>query len=295
MEHRIKNSFLSVRIAELGGELQYIQDWSGTEYLWQGDAAYWKRRSPNLFPYIARLNRGEYYLDNKVYHMDIHGFAPYRHFSPVEKGETHLTLCLSDDEETRSVYPRRFSFFIRYSLSGSVLSITYKVVNNDTRPLYFGLGGHPGFNVPLLSGLKFEDYRLRFSEPCHPRRILFAEDLLVTGETADFGLVSDSILPLSHSLFDEDAVILSHTSRKVTLEAPGKGPSLTLSFPQMGYLGIWHQPRTDAPYVCLEPWASLPARHGQPTVFEQQKDLISLGSQETYTNTWSISIDRPNP
>ncbi len=290
MDHTIKNSFLSVRIAELGGELQSIRDRKGTEYLWQGDPSYWNKRSPNLFPYIARLNEGKYSLDGEVYHMDIHGFAPYRRFLPVEKGDTYLTLCLSDDEDTRKIYPRQFSFFIRYALEESVLNITYQVVNSDTRPLYFGLGGHPGFNVPLWEGLKFHDYQLRFSQPCLPRRILFAEDLLVTGETADFDLQSGHILPLSHDLFDEDAIVLSNTCGEVTLEAAGNSPSITLRFPQMDYLGIWHQSHTDAPYVCLEPWSSLPARHGQPTVFEQQKDLITVASKETYTNTWSICI-----
>ena len=29
--------------------------------------------------------------------------------------------------------------------------------------MYFGLGGHPGFNVPLEAGLSFEDYCLEFS------------------------------------------------------------------------------------------------------------------------------------
>ena len=28
----------------------------------------------------------------------------------------------------------------------------------------------------------------------------------------------------------------------------------------MPYVGFWHQPKTDAPYLCIEPWATLPGR-----------------------------------
>ena len=45
----------------------------------------------------------------------------------------------------------------------------------------------------------------------------------------------------------------------VTMRAPGKDKFLRLSFPDMKYLGVWHAPKTEAPYVCLEPWTSVPA------------------------------------
>ena len=48
--------------------------------------------------------------------------------------------------------------------------------------MYFGLGGHPGFNVPLTEGKRFEDYRLRFENPCHPQNVSFNEACFVTGK-----------------------------------------------------------------------------------------------------------------
>ena len=53
-------------------------------------------------------------------------------------------------------------------IKNEALTVAYEVINRDTRPMYFGLGGHPGFNVPLAEGLRFEDYRLRFSADCRP-------------------------------------------------------------------------------------------------------------------------------
>ena len=58
----------------------------------------------------------------------------------------------------------------------------------------------------------------------------------------------------------------------------------------MPYLGIWHWPKTDAPYVCIEPWSSLPARHGSIVQLEKQKDLITAEPGERYTNTWCIEL-----
>ena len=93
-----------------------------------------------------------------------------------------------------------------------------------------------------------------------------------------------------HALFDDDAIVLSGMAREVTLESPSGKRAVTVSFPDMPYLGIWHWPRTDAPYVCIEPWRSLPARKGKIAVFEQQEDLVALDAGKTYTNTWTISI-----
>ena len=54
----IENEFLQVTISDAGAELMSIRSADGTEYLWQGDAAYWSDRAPNIFPYVARLTDG---------------------------------------------------------------------------------------------------------------------------------------------------------------------------------------------------------------------------------------------
>ena len=47
----LKNDVLTVEVNEHGAELQSIRK-GETEYLWQGDPAYWGRRSPVLFPIV---------------------------------------------------------------------------------------------------------------------------------------------------------------------------------------------------------------------------------------------------
>ena len=99
MLHTIKNNYLQVTVSELGAELQSIQDRNGAEYLWQGDPKYWKSRATNIFPYVGRMVNSEYFLDGNRYQLDIHGFARFCRFCPVDADDLHLTLELTDSEE----------------------------------------------------------------------------------------------------------------------------------------------------------------------------------------------------
>ena len=290
MLHTIQNPFLTVTVSEQGAELQSILGRDGTEYLWQGDPAYWADRAPNIFPYVARLTRGCYYLDGTLYHMDIHGIALYSRFRCLSNDGTKLVMELTDDESSYQKYPRRFSFRILYVLREDTLFITFRVENRDEKTMYFGMGGHPGFRVPLVPGLGFEDYRLRFHAPCRPMRVGFTEDCFVSGHSAPYSLEQEQYLPLRHHLFDDDAIVLTDMCRAVTLESAADSHSVTVTFPDMPYLGIWHMPRTDAPYVCIEPWSSLPSTKDRIAVLEQQQDLKSLAPGKVLETTWTIQL-----
>ena len=71
----LRNDQLTVEIDALGGELRSIRTPDGTEYLWQGDPAYWKSRAVNIFPYVARLWGGKYTYQGKTYALGNHGFV----------------------------------------------------------------------------------------------------------------------------------------------------------------------------------------------------------------------------
>lgn len=292
MLHAIQNEFLTVTAIEMGAELQSVRSSDGTEYLWQGDATYWGGHAPNLFPYVARLWQGAYRMDGEEYHLPIHGFAPTSRFELVQKSDICMVFELCDSENTLEQYPRRFAFRLIYELKENELGVTYEVQNYDEKTMYFGLGGHPGFNVPLEEGVRFEDYRLRFAEKCAPMRVSFSADCFVEGEDTKFTLEEGTMLPLRHEMFDDDAIVLRDMAREVVLEAPGSAKKVLVSYPDMPYLGIWHRPKSDAPYVCIEPWMSLPAQRGEITAFEKQADLIRLESGKTYTNRWTIAIDK---
>ena len=290
MLYTIKNDFLTVAVAAKGAELMSIKGSDGTEYLWQGDPKYWSDRALNIFPYVARLTEGSYYMDGALHQMNIHGIAPYRSFAVAEHTEEKLVLELVSDDETFASYPRAFAFRVCYALRANTLEVTFEVENKDGKTMYFGLGGHPGFNVPLAAGKTFEDYRLRFEEACQPLRVGFTENCFINGQDEPFALEEDTVLALHHDMFDDDAIVLRNMGRKVTLETEGDAHSVTVTFPEMDYLGLWHWPKTDAPYICIEPWSSLPSTQDEIAVFEEQKDLISLAAGETYRNLWTIEV-----
>lgn len=290
MEYTIKNEQLCVKISSKGGEFRSIQDKEGKEYLWQGDEATWTGRGPNLFPYIARLTDKTYTYQGKEWHMDIHGFLPGSEMKLVSREEDTLVLGLDSSPETLKQYPFAFSLEIQWKLKEDTLEVTYRVRNKDSRTMYFGIGGHPGFRVPWSENEKFEDYFLDFGEASHPIRVGFSEDCFVNGEDAPFALRENRYLDLKHDLFDQDAIVLREMPRNVVLTSPNNKKAIEVKFPQMSYLGVWHWPKVEVPYVCIEPWSSLPSRKDMIEDLETQENLISLEAEGTYENMWSVSI-----
>lgn len=290
MIHTIQNDYLTVSVAEYGAELRSVRDAQGTEYLWQGDPKYWGDRSPMLFPFIGRLTNNRYKYMGKTYPMGIHGFAAASNFSVAEQGSDRIVLELADSPATREQYPFAFALRITYALQDKTLQVTYHVENRDSKTMPFGIGGHPGFNVPLAVGEGFEDYELEFACPCQPDRVGFSPAVYLNGQDAAYPLREGRFIDLKHSLFDEDAVILKNMAREVTLRSKVSGKGVTVSYSDMPYLGIWHWPQTDAPYVCIEPWSSLPSRQDVVEEFSCKSDLIQLAPGELYETTWSISL-----
>lgn len=290
MNHQIKNEKLTVNISDLGAQLLSVKTADGTEYLWQGDDAIWADHAPNLFPHIARLTTGRYTLEGKTYEMKSHGFAKDTVFAVEQESDTHILFRIGDDERTLAQYPYHFAFSVDYKLMGGKLSITYIVENKDGKTMYFGVGGHPGFNVPLEKGLAFEDYYLEFDCVKDALLVGMSEDCYVQGENVPFPLEDGKRLALKHNCFDHDAIILTEMCRAVTLKSDKNSRAVKLTYPDMGYLGIWHRPFTEAPYVCIEPWTSLPARKDVVEDFATQPTLLSLEAGKIYENEYSIEI-----
>lgn len=290
MLYTIQNEYLTVRIHEKGATLWLIKDSDNTEYLWQGEPEYWEDRAPNLFPYIARMTDGKYTLQGSTYEMDIHGFAKDMIFKAEQISDSHIVFSIKHTDETYQQYPYKFCFSVIYKLEGSKINITYYVRNDDNKTMYFGVGGHPGFNVPFEEGATFEDYYLEFDSVRDAKRVGFSEDCFVTGELADFSLEDDVRLSLSHDMFNDDAIVLTDMASSVSLKSKTGEKGIKVSYPNMSYLGIWHMPKTDAPYVCIEPWSSLPSRKGIVEDLEIQPGLVALESGCEYENCWSIEL-----
>lgn len=290
MIYSIENKILKATVDTSGAQLQSIYSKATeTEYLWQGDPAYWAGRAYNLFPTIGRMYKNTYTYDGNEYSLRCHGIARYRAFQLTDRTATKLTFRLTEDEDSLKEYPFKFEFFIRYELKEATLEISFIVKNTNEKELIFALGGHPGFNVPFGNGA-FEDYYLEFSEKTKVLFHTLSESKFMTGEKLPLPLTEGVRLPLRHELFDNDAAILGNTCREISLKSKADPRYITVKYPDFRYLGVWHTPETDAPFVCIEPWSALPATDGVITDLSAKEDMTRLAPGKTYKTLWSIEI-----
>ena len=290
MKYKIKNQSLEVEITTRGAELQSIKDKKGTEYLWQGDEAFWKGQALNLFPYIGRFTDGSYIYEGKRYQMRKHGFLCEQELSAEQLSEEQLRFTLKANADTRQCYPFDFCYHIEYKLVDKMLQITTIVQNEGDKKMYFGIGGHPGFNIPLEGKGEFEDYYLEFPVETRPIRVGHTDTGYRNGEDREFSLRDGKYIDLRHDLFDHDAIVLREMPKEVIIKGTKSERTITVCYPQMTYLGIWHAVKKEAPYVCIEPWTSLPSHIGVVEDLAKQEDLLVLSSGEVYENSWSIEI-----
>lgn len=281
MLYTIQNDILTVSAETAGAELRSIRS-AQIEYLWQGDSRTWRDHAPTLFPYVGRATGGHVRYRGKRYPMPIHGLAPTSEFTLVEKTMASMTMLLASSEKTLACYPFAFRFYVTWTLHGSELELRYRVCSDTDETMYFGLGAHPGIRVPLEPHLRFEDYCLRFAPGVQPVSVGLSDDCFPNGDDHPFALENGDTLPLRHTLFDRDAIVLKNAGHHVTLCSSRAAHGVTVSFPDQAYFGIWQWPKSEASYVCLEPWSSLPSHKGIEEDLQTQPTLLSLAPHGEY-------------
>ncbi|MBE6541722.1 MAG: aldose 1-epimerase family protein [Ruminococcaceae bacterium] len=291
MLYSIENKKIKITVTDLGAEMtSLILKKTGVEYLWQADPTYWTGHAYNLFPICGRLWEGKYTYQGKTYEMNLHGFARKTNYEMIEQTENSLTFRLTDSDETYAQYPFHFDLLLTYTLDGASVITTFHVTNKDEKDLIFALGGHPGFNLPLADGETFEDYSLSFSEKCEPKQLCMSETCYFLGETKPFKVRCGKSFPLTHDLFDNDAVFLTDIAPEVTLKSSVSKRFVKVTYPGMKYVGFWHKPKTEAPYVCIEPWTSIPADDGKIDDFETKRDMLKLAAGGEHEQSFTITI-----
>ena len=124
MEFKLRSEDMSLTVDTMGAQMKHLQSADGTEYLWQGDPAYWDGQAPNLFPFIGRLYGGECTSEGEVYPLGIHGFAAAQEFKPVLVESDRIVLELKSNVATYRQYPVHFIYRISYELFDNTLIIS---------------------------------------------------------------------------------------------------------------------------------------------------------------------------
>ncbi|TAD86578.1 MAG: aldose 1-epimerase family protein [Bacteroidetes bacterium] len=283
----LQNEQLMATISPKGAELQQlIHRGNGINYMW-GGGAQWPKHSPVLFPIVGALKQGTYQFGGNTYHLPRHGFARDAMFVAHQSSATQVVFTLQENAESLAVYPFQFQLSIGYQLNGATLSCTYGVHNpHSHHTLWFSLGAHPAFAVPLLAGQSYSDYYLQFN---HPEPLLRHKlvDGLIGHQTEEIP-APEGRLSLSPSHFYEDAVVLKHLkSNHVTLASQHDGHGLHFSFPNFPYFGIWAA--KDAPFVCLEPWCGIADGVNHEQDFTQKEGMEALPPLQHWERQWQVT------
>jgi galactose mutarotase-like enzyme len=285
----IENDTLRVGIKTDGAELDSIRHKQhNLEYLWQGDATYWGKKSPVLFPIVGTLKDNRFDFKDKTYHLPRHGFARDRTFIVESQTATTATFLLVSDEGSLKIYPFNFEFRLHYALSDSFLTVTYDVKNTGDGAMYFSVGGHPAFRVPLVDNTDYTDYFIELNTATTIGRYPLSKDGLLELTPNPFLDDSDKI-PLHPSLFYEDAVVLKHLSAKSMAILSNKtSHGLRMTFEKFPYFGIWAA--KNAPFVCLEPWCGISDSVNTTQALTQKEGINRLASNKRFERTWSVEL-----
>jgi galactose mutarotase-like enzyme len=285
----IENEYLRVVINPKGAELTTIfNKETQLNYMWEGDPAIWGKHSPVLFPIVGILKENLYRYKNRDYNLPRHGFARDKIFGVEEHKQDECVFSLSGDEQTMTVYPFQFHLRIKYSLFQNTVSTSYEVHNPAKDALYFSIGAHPAFKVPVTPGTSYEDYYLQFEQVETANRWPITKDGLIDSSPLPLLTATDR-LPLTKNLFSSDAIVLkSLQSSVISLKSEKSANGLEFRFPGFPYLGLWAAKGGD--FVCIEPWCGIADPDGSDQLLEHKEGINKLTPGEKFVRTWTAKF-----
>ena len=285
----IENNFIKVGINQVGAEFISLQSKvDGTEYLWQADSKFWGRHSCILFPYIGKVWENQFRIEEKTYEGKQHGFARNLPFEQILLEEEKATFQLIHNEKILDEYPYKFSLLITYVLEKNQLHIIYEVENLDDQPIYFSLGAHPAFNVPLKKDEKRSDYFLEFEKDESVETLELTEGFL-NGNSRDV-FDRKNTIQITDDLFDKDALIFKDLeSSYLTLKNSKDEKVWTFTFEDFPYLGIWSKNEA-SPFVCIEPWFGVADEVNANWDFRNKEGVVELGIGKKFSCKHSVII-----
>jgi galactose mutarotase-like enzyme len=286
MTFQLSNETISVRVKSKGAELCSLYNFKNSiEYIWQGDEKFWAKHAPVLFPVIGKLKENTFWFEEKKYHLNQHGFARDKEFELISHTGEELSFRLKEDEDSLKIYPFPFELYIHYRIEENKLCTIYEIKNTGINTLYFSIGAHPAFNIPLMQNEKYEDYYLEFSD----------------AETADRYLIEDGLISnrvekvfedpyrifLSKELFHKDALVFKDIrSEKISIRSNTHKHGLSFEFTDFPYFGIWAKQGAD--FVCLEPWCGIADHINTDQQLKNKEGIQSLQAGEIFTRSFSI-------
>ena len=282
LETTLSNATLSAIIHSKGAELVSLKNTKGRAYIWGGNSEFWGKHSPILFPIVGTLKGNHYRYNNQKYQLPRHGFARDMPFELIEKTDSKVTFSLKASTETKIIYPFDFELQISYTLEENGLSVGYKIFNATNESMPFSIGAHPAFALPET----FESYTLAFEFNEELKSYILENDLL--SDNSFKVILHKNKLPLTYSLFENDALIFKEIqSKRITLLENEK-PILTIHYSDFKNFGIWT--KINAPFICLEPWLGYSDTYESSGNINEKEGIQFVGANSAFLCTFKIEI-----
>ncbi|MVF15007.1 aldose 1-epimerase family protein [Lactobacillus sanfranciscensis] len=289
----LKNEDLTVKINQIGAELISVKNSHQLEYIWEANPNYWKRHAPILFPMVGRLKNDEYNYDGKTYTMYQHGFARDSKFEIIDSNDTKVIFLLKSNSKTMKIYPFRFELFVTYILVGDTLQIQMLVKNQDEHFMYFSIGAHPGFKVPINPDEEsYSDYELVVKPEKNYSLIELNKNGLTTSNQSKFSIDGNPI-KISHELFRDDARIFDVEANKqttFTLKSKKSHHGVSLTAYKNKYFGVWSTYLTKSEFVCIEPWWGIADSENSTGFIRNKNDISRLCCGEEFVANFDITF-----
>ncbi|MDP1726518.1 MAG: aldose 1-epimerase family protein [Bacteroidota bacterium] len=285
----ISSSQLILKVHAKGAELTSVKDKSrGFEFIWQANPDIWARHAPVLFPVVGKLYHDKILIGSKHFQITQHGFARDSRFELVELYGDMIRYMLESNDLTKKVYPYDFKFFVMYEVKDKQVKISYTVINTGSDTLFYSVGAHPAFNLPLKDLSK---YSILFKKPENLERLMLNQGNF-NGLRENLG-TNQSELKLSNDLFIKDAIVFQNLkSKQLALVQHESIFKIDLQFEGFPYLGIWAK-YPNQEFICLEPWAGLADSVAFNGDISEKKGIISVEPLEEKTFAYTISFSAP--
>ena len=243
-----------------------------------------------LFPNVGRYYEDHCLINGNSYTSGQHGFARDMEFTCTDKTDTSVTHLLESTAETQKIWPYAFQLSITHTLNGRDLTVSWKVVNKDQKTMYFTIGAHPAFNVPVLPDTIQSQYHLTFNGEKELTYCLLDPEYgtAIPDKTYTLPLENNSCTIDEH-MFDHDALVFDNGQiTKAGIALPDGTPYVEISCEGFPNFGIWSA--VGAPFVCLEPWMGRCDNIGYNGELSDKPGINILDPAKTFEKSYVISV-----
>ncbi|GFZ91129.1 aldose epimerase [Okeania sp. KiyG1] len=197
---------------------------------------------PILFPICGNLPNNIYKYNGNNYFLKQHGFArelPWEVIEKSTKDRASITLVLTSNRLTKTVYPFDFKLTFTYRVKGNSLEIFQVYTNlSNTERMQFSTGLHPYFFAPNKHQLRFDIPSMQYVET-------------KTGKVHD----NDGKFDLNQD--EVDAIFGKLTGLATTVYDQSRGLKIILSYTSTySTMAFWTVKNEE--FYCLEPWTAPP-------------------------------------